>query len=95
MLVDRDLKGCFDGIELEQCVELALQCTQSSPILRPKMSDVLKILEGLVAQSGHSVPSQAETNPYEARAGDFSTNCSDVHQASSLIIEAMELSGPR
>ncbi|XP_048438239.1 probable LRR receptor-like serine/threonine-protein kinase At5g45780 isoform X2 [Pyrus x bretschneideri] len=95
VLVDRDLKGCFDAIELEQCVELALQCTQSSPILRPKMSDVLKILEGLVGQSGHTEGSQGGTNLFEARAHDFSRTCSDVHQESSFIIEAMELSGPR
>ncbi|TQD94674.1 hypothetical protein C1H46_019726 [Malus baccata] len=95
LLVDRDLKGCFDAMELEQCVELALQCTQSSPILRPKMSDVLKILEGLVGQSGHTEGSQGGTNLFEARAHDFSRTCSNVHQESSFIIEAMELSGPR
>ncbi|KAM1883570.1 hypothetical protein ACFX13_004916 [Malus domestica] len=97
VLVDRDLKGCFDAIELEQCVELALQCTQSSPILRPKMSDVLKILEGLVGQSGHTETegSQGGTNLFEARAHDFSRTCSNVHQESSFIIEAMQLSGPR
>ncbi|XP_050106837.1 probable LRR receptor-like serine/threonine-protein kinase At5g45780 isoform X3 [Malus sylvestris] len=97
VLVDRDLKGCFDAIELEQCVELALQCTQSSPILRPKMSDVLKILEGLVGQSGHTETegSQGGTNLFEARTHDFSRTCSNVHQESSFIIEAMQLSGPR
>ncbi|KAM1004712.1 hypothetical protein ACFX2C_004881 [Malus domestica] len=97
VLLDRDLKGCFDAIELEQCVELALQCTQSSPILRPKMSDVLKILEGLVGQSGHTETegSQGGTNLFEARAHDFSRTCSNVHQESSFIIEAMQLSGPR
>ncbi|CAN6689643.1 unnamed protein product [Malus baccata var. baccata] len=95
LLVDRDLKGCFDVIELEQCVELALQCTQSSPILRPKMSAVLKILEGLVGQSGHTEGSQGGTNLFEARAHDFSRTCSNVHQESSFIIEAMQLSGPR
>ncbi|KAE8669790.1 putative LRR receptor-like serine/threonine-protein kinase [Hibiscus syriacus] len=51
VLVDRDLRGCFDPIELEKTAELALQCTQSQPHLRPKMSEVLKVLEGLV-QSG-------------------------------------------
>ncbi|CAN6553228.1 unnamed protein product [Malus baccata var. baccata] len=95
LLVDRDLKGCFDAMELEQCVELALQCTQSSPILRPKMSDVLKILEGLVGQSGHTEGSQGGTNLFEAKAHDFSRTCSNVHQESSFIIEAMQLSGPR
>ncbi|CAI0560638.1 unnamed protein product [Linum tenue] len=31
-----------------QATELALQCTQSHPALLPKISEVLKVLEGLV-----------------------------------------------
>ncbi|KAF5752813.1 LRR receptor-like serine/threonine-protein kinase [Tripterygium wilfordii] len=48
VLVDRDLKRCFDAVELEKAVKLAMQCTSSNPILRPKMSEVLKVLEVLV-----------------------------------------------
>ncbi|XP_002522232.4 probable LRR receptor-like serine/threonine-protein kinase At5g45780 isoform X2 [Ricinus communis] len=88
VLVDRDLKGCFDASELEKAVELALQCTQSHPILRPKMSEVLKVLEGLVGQTGIEDVS-------EARPCNFSRHYSDVREESSFIIEAMELSGPR
>ncbi|PRQ29207.1 putative protein kinase RLK-Pelle-LRR-II family [Rosa chinensis] len=95
VLVDRDLKGCFDATELETCAELALQCTQSSPNLRPKMSDVLKILEGLVGQSVQTEDPQGGTNPSEARTYSFSRDYSDVRQDSSFIIEAIELSGPR
>ncbi|XP_024932792.3 probable LRR receptor-like serine/threonine-protein kinase At5g45780 isoform X3 [Ziziphus jujuba] len=95
VLVDRDLKGCFDPIELEKSVELALQCTQSNPYLRPKMSEVLKVLEGLVSQSGHAEESQGGTNLSEARACSFSRNYNDAPEESSFIIEAMELSGPR
>ncbi|OAY24972.1 probable LRR receptor-like serine/threonine-protein kinase At5g45780 [Manihot esculenta] len=94
VLVDRDLKGCFDAEELEKAVELAMQCTQSHPNLRPKMSEVLKILEGLVEQSG-TEESQGGTNVYEARVCSFSRHNSDIHEESSFIIEAMELSGPR
>lgn len=94
VLVDRDLKGCFDGVELEKAVELSLQCTQSHPNLRPKMSEVLKVLEGLVRQSGME-ESQGGSNIGEARACSFSRHYSDVHEESSFIIEAMELSGPR
>ncbi|KAK6917704.1 Serine-threonine/tyrosine-protein kinase, catalytic domain [Dillenia turbinata] len=54
VLVDRDLKGCFDAEELEKAVELALLCTQSLPNLRPMMSDILKVLEGIVGQSAHA-----------------------------------------
>ncbi|KAM5587924.1 hypothetical protein ABKV19_006396 [Rosa sericea] len=95
VLVDRDLKGCFDATELETCAELALQCTQSSPNLRPKMSDVLKILEGLIEQSVQTEDPQGGTNPSEARSSSFSRDYSDVRQDSSFIIEAIELSGPR
>ncbi|GLT80118.1 hypothetical protein SLA2020_515730 [Shorea laevis] len=93
VLVDRDLKGCFDALELKKTVELVLQCTQSHPNLRPRMSEVLKVLEGLV-QSGME-ESQGGSNLIEMRASSFSRNYSDVHEESSFIIEAMELSGPR
>lgn len=95
VLVDRDLKGCFDAVELEKCVELALQCTQSSPNLRPKMSDVLKVLEGLVEQSVQTEEPQGGGNLAEARTCGFSRDYSDVRQDSSFTIEAIELSGPR
>ena len=96
MIVDRDLKGCFDPEELEKSVELALRCTQSNPNLRPKMSEVLKVLEGLVGQSAPAEEPLGRANPGEARAcSSFSKNYSDVHEESSFIIEAMELSGPR
>ncbi|XP_023915427.1 probable LRR receptor-like serine/threonine-protein kinase At5g45780 isoform X4 [Quercus suber] len=94
VLVDRDLRGCFDAFQLEKAVEVALQCTQSHPNLRPKMSEVLKVLEGLV-ESGQTEDSQSGTNLCEARACSFSRIYSDVQEESSFIIEAMELSGPR
>eukprot|EP00258_Populus_trichocarpa_P004066 XP_002305735.2 probable LRR receptor-like serine/threonine-protein kinase At5g45780 [Populus trichocarpa] len=94
VLVDRDLKGCFDVSELEKAVDLALQCTQSHPNLRPKMSEVLKVLEGIVGQPAIE-ESQGATSIGEARACNCSRHCSDVHEESSFIIEAMELSGPR
>ncbi|XP_027338593.1 probable LRR receptor-like serine/threonine-protein kinase At5g45780 isoform X1 [Abrus precatorius] len=96
VLVDRDLRGCFDPIELEKAVELSLQCTQSLPTLRPKMSEVLKILEGLIGQSVRPEESQGGgPNLYDERACSFSQNYSDVHEEPSFIIEAIELSGPR
>ncbi|TXG47643.1 hypothetical protein EZV62_026937 [Acer yangbiense] len=94
VLVDRDLKGCFDASNLEKAVELALQCTQSNPNIRPKMSEVLKVLEELVGQFGME-ESQVGNNLGEARDCSFSRNYSDVHEESSFVIEAMELSGPR
>ncbi|KAK8989540.1 hypothetical protein V6N11_063962 [Hibiscus sabdariffa] len=92
-LVDRDLKGCFKAIELETITDLALKCTRSQPHLRPKMSEVSKVLEGLV-QSG-AEESQGRTNHCETRAYSFGRNHSNVREESSFIIEAVELSGPR
>ncbi|XP_061342710.1 probable LRR receptor-like serine/threonine-protein kinase At5g45780 [Gastrolobium bilobum] len=95
VLVDKDLKGCFDPVELEKAVELSLQCSQSLPSLRPKMSEVLKILEGLVGQSVRPEESQGGANLYDERTCSFSQNYSDVHEEPSFVIEAIELSGPR
>ncbi|KAJ6707190.1 SOMATIC EMBRYOGENESIS RECEPTOR KINASE 1 [Salix viminalis] len=94
VLVDRDLKGCFDESELEKAVDLALQCTQSHPNLRPKMSAVLKVLEGLAGQPAMEEP-QGVSSIGEARPCNCPGHCSDVREESSFIIEAMELSGPR
>ncbi|OIT22954.1 PREDICTED: probable LRR receptor-like serine/threonine-protein kinase At5g45780 isoform X1 [Nicotiana attenuata] len=95
MLVDRDLKGCFNTEELEKTVEVALQCTQSNPNNRPKMSEVLRILEDITGQMGHVDESQGGSNICETRAFSFSRNFSDIHEESSFTIEPIELSGPR
>ncbi|KAK4766350.1 hypothetical protein SAY87_007992 [Trapa incisa] len=45
-LVDLDLKeNCTDG-EVEKLIQVALLCTQSNPTERPKMSEVVRMLEG-------------------------------------------------
>ncbi|CAE6217118.1 unnamed protein product [Arabidopsis arenosa] len=85
-MVDRDLKGKFDDLVLEEVVELALLCTQPHPNLRPRMSQVLKVLEGLVEQC---------EGGYEARGPSVSRNYSNGHEEHSFIVEAIELSGPR
>lgn len=90
-MVDRDLSGQFDDLVLEEVVELALLCTQPHPNLRPRMSEVLKVLEGLVEQFGY----EQTQNGYEARAPSVSRNYSNGHEENSFIIEAIELSGPR
>ncbi|XP_010246459.1 PREDICTED: probable LRR receptor-like serine/threonine-protein kinase At5g45780 isoform X2 [Nelumbo nucifera] len=94
VLVDRDLNGCFDAAELEKAVEVALQCTQSHPNLRPKMSEVLKTLEAVIRPSVHTEELEVEM-PSGGRAYGFSKNYGDALEESSFIIEAIELSGPR
>ncbi|KAJ0097844.1 hypothetical protein Patl1_27554 [Pistacia atlantica] len=46
MLVDPDLLDNYIDIEVERLVQLALLCTQESPRKRPKMSEVVRMLEG-------------------------------------------------
>ncbi|XP_043721433.1 somatic embryogenesis receptor kinase 2-like isoform X1 [Telopea speciosissima] len=46
MLVDPDLQNNYVEAEVEQLIQVALLCTQGSPMERPKMSDVVRMLEG-------------------------------------------------
>ncbi|THG06625.1 hypothetical protein TEA_005248 [Camellia sinensis var. sinensis] len=46
MLVDEDMHGNYINEEVEQLIQVALLCTQGAPLERPKMSDVVRMLEG-------------------------------------------------
>lgn len=45
-LVDADLQGNYNEEKVEQLIQVALLCTQSTPTERPKMSEVVRMLEG-------------------------------------------------
>lgn len=91
-MVDRDLRGSFNAAELENSVEVVLLCTQSNPGLRPKMSEVVKTLEAGVQPGENTEESNGE--PLYGRSCSFSRSYDD-NEASSFIIEPIELSGPR
>ncbi|BAT99513.1 hypothetical protein VIGAN_10096100 [Vigna angularis var. angularis] len=91
-MVDKDLKGNFDLIELEEMVQVALLCTQFNPSHRPKMSEVLKMLEGDGLAERWEASQRIETPRFRSCEPQ---RYSDLIEESSLIIEAMELSGPR
>ncbi|XP_072961176.1 probable LRR receptor-like serine/threonine-protein kinase At5g45780 isoform X1 [Typha angustifolia] len=93
MMVDGDLNGTFDPEELENAIEVVLQCTQSNPGLRPKMSEVVKTLEAASKQSEHTEESNGEA--CDRDSCNFSRRHDDTNEASSFVIEAIELSGPR
>ncbi|OEL30562.1 putative LRR receptor-like serine/threonine-protein kinase [Dichanthelium oligosanthes] len=93
-LVDRDLKGSFDVVELECSVDVIIQCTQTNPILRPKMSEVLHALEANATLAESNVELNREPPPYGGQYS-FSVRHEDPHDSSSFIIEPIELSGPR
>ncbi|EYU23969.1 hypothetical protein MIMGU_mgv11b0042751mg, partial [Erythranthe guttata] len=45
-IVDPNLSRNYDIQEVEMMIQVALLCTQSSPEDRPKMSEVVRMLEG-------------------------------------------------
>ncbi|XP_023750652.1 BRASSINOSTEROID INSENSITIVE 1-associated receptor kinase 1 [Lactuca sativa] len=45
-LVDADLDGNYVDDEVEQLIQVALLCTQGTALERPKMSEVVRMLEG-------------------------------------------------
>ncbi|KAJ8767927.1 hypothetical protein K2173_020867 [Erythroxylum novogranatense] len=46
VLVDADLQGNYLDDEVEKLIQVALLCTQGAPMERPKMSEVVRMLEG-------------------------------------------------
>lgn len=46
VLVDRELVSNYDCIEVGEMLQVALLCTQYLPAHRPKMSEVVRMLEG-------------------------------------------------
>lgn len=46
VLVDRELRSNYDCIEVGEILQVALLCTQYLPAHRPKMSEVVRMLEG-------------------------------------------------
>ncbi|KAF4366153.1 hypothetical protein F8388_014871 [Cannabis sativa] len=94
LMVDKDLKGNFDRIELEEMVQVALLCTQFNPSYRPKMSEVLKMLEGDGLAEKWEASQKVET-PRIRSCEHPPQRYSDFIEESSLVVEAMELSGPR
>ncbi|MCD9560874.1 Protein NSP-INTERACTING KINASE 2 [Datura stramonium] len=95
MLVSKDLKDKYDRIELEEMVQVSLICTQYHPSHRPKMSEVVRMLEGDGLAEKWEASQRAEST--RCRANEFSSSerYSDLTDDSSLLVQAMELSGPR
>ncbi|KAI4368967.1 hypothetical protein MLD38_017464 [Melastoma candidum] len=95
LLVDKDLKNNYDHIELEEMVQVSLLCTQYLPGCRPKMSEVIRMLEG----DGLAEKWEASQRANATRCRVSELVClerySDLSDDSSLLIQAMELSGPR
>lgn len=94
-LVDKDINGDYDAIELEKAIGVSVLCTQFNPSLRPTMSEVVKVLEGEVILNERLEESQAAA-VLNREFCTFSRNFRNYNlEDSSFTIEPMELSGPR
>ncbi|KAF5175272.1 Nsp-interacting kinase [Thalictrum thalictroides] len=94
VMIDKDLRNNFDRIELEEMVQVALLCTQFHPSQRPKMSEVVRMLEGDGLAEKWEASQKLDTPKYRS-SESLPQRYSDYIEESSLIVEAMELSGPR
>ncbi|KAG5062946.1 hypothetical protein JHK85_004129 [Glycine max] len=95
LLVDKDLKNNYDRIELDEIVQVALLCTQYLPSHRPKMSEVVRMLEGDGLAEKWEASQSAESTRSRGNELSSSERYSDLTDDSSLLAQAMELSGPR
>ncbi|XP_028764977.1 protein NSP-INTERACTING KINASE 1 isoform X1 [Neltuma alba] len=95
LFVDKDLKNNYDRIELEEMVQVALLCTQYLPGHRPKMSEVVRMLEGDGLAERWEASQRAYMSKCKALELSSSDRYSDLTDDSSMQVQAMELSGPR
>ncbi|KAF1890088.1 hypothetical protein Lal_00025420 [Lupinus albus] len=95
LLVDKDLKKNYDRIELDEIVQVVLLCTQYLPSHRPKMSEVVRMLEGDGLAEKWEASQRAESTRSRGNELSSSEHYADHTDDSSLLAQAMELSGPR
>ncbi|XP_022874269.1 somatic embryogenesis receptor kinase 2-like, partial [Olea europaea var. sylvestris] len=93
MLVDPDLQKKFVEAEVEQLIQVALLCTQSTPMDRPKMSEVMRMLEGDGLAEKWDEWQKVEVLRQEVELVPQSS--SDWIVDSTENLHAIELSGPR
>ncbi|KAG7031255.1 BRASSINOSTEROID INSENSITIVE 1-associated receptor kinase 1 [Cucurbita argyrosperma subsp. argyrosperma] len=93
MLVDPDLRDNYDEIEVEQIIQVALLCTQSSPMERPKMCEVVRMLEGDGLTERWEEWQRVEVVYHETELASSQT--SEWMVDSTENVRAFELSGPR
>ncbi|KAL9259294.1 NSP-INTERACTING KINASE 1-like protein [Drosera capensis] len=94
-VVDKDLRNSYDIIELEEMIQVALLCSQFLPSNRPKMSEVVRMLEGDGLAEKWEASQRAESTRCRANEFPSSERYSDLTDDSSMLVQAMELSGPR
>ncbi|GAA0155051.1 transmembrane signal receptor [Lithospermum erythrorhizon] len=93
LMVDKILKGKFDSVGLEEMVKVALLCTQMNPSHRPKMSEVLRMLEGEGLAEKWEASQKVGSKRFQASNSAIQRYSDFIEE--SHMIEDMELSGPR
>ncbi|KDP35227.1 hypothetical protein JCGZ_09386 [Jatropha curcas] len=93
MLVDPDLQNNYIDTEVEQLIQVALLCTQGSPMERPKMSEVVRMLEGDGLAERWEEWQKVEVVRQEADLAP--SRSSEWILDSTENLHAVELSGPR
>ncbi|CAL5080890.1 unnamed protein product [Urochloa decumbens] len=92
-LVDDDLKHNYDDVEVESLIQIALLCTQRDPTGRPKMSEVLTMLEGNGGLAERWEEWLKVVEDQEVEQGADRTT--DWIVDSTYKLRSVELSGPR
>ncbi|KHN00710.1 Somatic embryogenesis receptor kinase 1 [Glycine soja] len=93
MLVDPDLHSNYIDAEVEQLIQVALLCSQGSPMDRPKMSEVVRMLEGDGLAERWDEWQKVEVLRQEVELAPHPN--SDWIVDSTENLHAVELSGPR
>lgn len=93
LLVDAELKSEYNSLELEEMVQVALLCTQVLPTERPKMLDVVRMLEGDGLAERWEQWREVESR--RSREALLPRRYCELVEDSSWDIEAIQLSGPR
>ncbi|XP_039146196.1 LRR receptor kinase BAK1 [Dioscorea cayenensis subsp. rotundata] len=91
-LVDPDLQNNYIEVEVESLIQVALLCTQGSPMERPKMSEVVRMLEGDGLAERWEEWQKVEVRHEEEMAPHLT---SQWMIDSTYNLPAVELSGPR
>ncbi|KAG6516350.1 hypothetical protein ZIOFF_026809 [Zingiber officinale] len=93
MLVDPDLLSNYIEAEVESLIQVALLCTQSSPTDRPKMSEVVRMLEGDGLAERWEEWQKVEVVRHEFEMAPHRNSEWVIDSTDNL--RAVELSGPR
>ncbi|KAJ6382182.1 hypothetical protein OIU77_030769 [Salix suchowensis] len=87
-LVDKELGSNYDRVEVDEMLQVALLCTQNLPAHRPKMSEVVRMLEGdglaekWAASHNHSNPTVNLSHQNNAYKSTFYPTSASKHDES-------------